>query len=83
MATFATEPELCWRFHRPRISMLETVERSGRLERRGVVRALITITQYIDRLHRHAGEPRPHRGARFHRPWRVRAPRCPGVGSIM
>jgi NAD-dependent deacetylase len=59
MPTFLTEPERFWRFHRPRIEMLSGVEPNpahravAELERRGIVRAV--ITQNIDRLHAKAG----------------------------
>lgn len=59
MSTFLTTPERFWRFHRPRIDMLADVEPNpahlavAELERRGVVKAV--ITQNIDRLHAKAG----------------------------
>ncbi len=59
MPTFLTTPERFWRFHRPRIEMLAGVEPNAahhavaELERRGVVKAV--ITQNIDRLHAKAG----------------------------
>lgn len=59
MPTFLTEPERFWRFHRPRIDMLSSVdpnpahEALAELERRGLVKAV--ITQNIDRLHARAG----------------------------
>lgn len=59
MPTFLTTPERFWRFHRPRIDMLAGVEPNpahlavAELERRGVVKAV--ITQNIDRLHAKAG----------------------------
>lgn len=63
MPTFLTEPERFWRFHRPRIEMLSGVEPNpahaavAELERRGIVRAV--ITQNIDRLHARAGSVDP------------------------
>lgn len=59
MSTFLTTPERFWRFHRPRIDMLADVQPNpahlavAELERRGVVKAV--ITQNIDRLHAKAG----------------------------
>lgn len=59
MATFVTNPERFWRFHRPRIDLLTGVdpnpahEAVAELERRGLVKAV--ITQNIDRLHARAG----------------------------
>ncbi len=59
MSTFLTTPERFWRFHRPRIDMLSDVRPNpahlavAELERRGVVKAV--ITQNIDRLHAKAG----------------------------
>ena len=59
MATFLSEPERFWSFHRPRIDMLAGVapnrahEAVAQLQRRGVVKQL--ITQNIDRLHARAG----------------------------
>jgi NAD-dependent deacetylase len=59
LATFLSEPEVFWRFHRGRIEVLEQVEPNpahhaiAELERRGIVKAV--ITQNIDRLHRRAG----------------------------
>src|SRR5438093_1077658 len=61
MTTFRREPELFWRFHRPRIDMLSNVEPNAahlavaELQRRGIVRTL--VTQNIDRLHTRAGSP--------------------------
>lgn len=63
MPTFLTAPERFWRFHRPRIDMLSGVEPNpahravAELERRGVVRSV--ITQNIDGLHARAGSPSP------------------------
>jgi NAD-dependent deacetylase len=54
-----TEPERFWSFHRPRIDMLRghdpnpAHEAVAELERRGIVKAV--ITQNIDRLHARAG----------------------------
>jgi NAD-dependent deacetylase len=59
MGTFLREPRRFWSFHRPRIDMLAGVDPNpahravAELERRGVVRAV--ITQNIDRLHHRAG----------------------------
>jgi len=59
LSTFLSEPERFWSFHRPRIDMLADVEPNpahlaiAELERRGVVRAV--VTQNIDRLHAKAG----------------------------
>jgi NAD-dependent deacetylase len=59
MATFVTEPERFWRFHRPRMDMVDGIapnpahEAVAELERRGLVKAV--ITQNIDRLHARAG----------------------------
>jgi len=63
MPTFLTEPQRFWRFHRPRIEMLSGVRPNpahaavAELERRGIVRAV--ITQNIDRLHARAGSADP------------------------
>jgi len=63
MPTFLSEPERFWSFHRPRIDMLAGVEPNpahtavAELERRGVVKAV--ITQNIDRLHARAGTTDP------------------------
>lgn len=59
LSTFLSQPELFWEFHRPRIDMLSGVrpnpahEAIAELERRGIVKAV--ITQNIDRLHSKAG----------------------------
>ena len=59
MNTFMSDPQMFWRFHRPRIDMLAKVDPNpahlavAELQRRGIVRAL--ITQNIDRLHSRAG----------------------------
>lgn len=59
MTTFMDDPSLFWRFHRPRIDMLASVQPNAAhqavadLQRRGSVKAL--ITQNIDRLHSRAG----------------------------
>jgi NAD-dependent deacetylase len=59
LSVFLTEPERFWSFHRPRIDLLAGHEPNpaheavAELERRGVVKAV--ITQNIDRLHARAG----------------------------
>ena len=59
MRTFTEDPSLFWRFHRPRIDMLGSVDPNeahvavAELQRRGIVKAV--ITQNIDRLHSRAG----------------------------
>ncbi len=59
LSTFLSQPELFWEFHRPRIDMLADVRPNpahiavAELERRGIVKAV--ITQNIDRLHTKAG----------------------------
>jgi NAD-dependent deacetylase len=59
MTTFMDDPSLFWRFHRPRIDMLASVQPNpahhavALLQRRGMVKSL--ITQNIDRLHSRAG----------------------------
>ena len=59
MGTFTTDPALFWRFHRPRIDMLGSVDPNpahmavAELQRRGIAKTL--ITQNIDRLHSRAG----------------------------
>jgi NAD-dependent deacetylase len=59
LSVFLTEPARFWSFHRPRIDMLAghspnpAHEAVAELERRGIVRAV--ITQNIDRLHARAG----------------------------
>ena len=63
MSTFLSEPQRFWSFHRPRIDMLAGAEPNAahravaELERRGIVKAV--ITQNIDRLHARAGSPEP------------------------
>ena len=63
MATFVSDPSRFWEFHRPRIEMLSAVdpnpahEALAELERRGIVKAL--VTQNIDRLHARAGSADP------------------------
>ena len=57
--TFVREPERFWAFHRPRFDLVTRVdpnpahEAVAELQRRGIVKAL--ITQNIDGLHRRAG----------------------------
>lgn len=59
MRTFMHDPQRFWRFHRPRIDMLASVEPNAahravaELQRMGVLHEL--ITQNIDRLHARAG----------------------------
>ncbi len=63
LSTFVSDPARFWAFHRPRIDAVAQVDPNpahravAELERRGVVRAL--ITQNIDRLHTRAGSPAP------------------------
>src|SRR5437588_1075902 len=59
LAAFRADPEKVWRFYAPRIDMLVSAEPNvahealAELERRGLVRAV--ITQNIDLLHERAG----------------------------
>lgn len=63
MATFQAKPERFWKFHRPRIDMLASVDPNpahhavAEMQRRGVLHEL--VTQNIDRLHSRAGSPDP------------------------
>lgn len=59
LGVFMSDPARYWAFHRPRVDMLSGVEPNdghralAELERRGILKAL--ITQNIDRLHSKAG----------------------------
>ncbi len=61
MDMFVSDPAQFWQFHRPRFDMVASVdpnpahEAVAELQRRGIVKAL--ITQNIDGLHRRAGSP--------------------------
>jgi len=63
MSTFMNDPAQFWEFHRPRFEVVDSVEPNAahiavaELERRGIVRAV--ITQNIDGLHRRAGTEDP------------------------
>ena len=66
---FRRDPDRFWHFYAQRFMSLRDKQPNGahaivaELERRGLVRAV--ITQNIDRLHRAAGTRRPDRGPRL------------------
>jgi NAD-dependent deacetylase len=81
LGAFRRDPEKVWRFYAPRFAMLTTAEPNpahlalAELERRGLVRAV--VTQNIDLLHERAGtrEVVEVHGS-------IRTSSCPGCGAV-
>src|SRR5438270_3946597 len=82
LAAFRADPEKVWRFYAPRIDMLVSAEPNAahealaELERRGLVRAV--ITQNIDLLHERAGS-----GEVVEVHGSIRTSSCPACGGVL
>jgi NAD-dependent deacetylase len=81
LGAFRRDPEKVWRFYAPRFAMLTSVEPNpahlalAELERRGLVRAV--VTQNIDLLHERAGS---REVVEVH--GSIRTSSCPGCGAV-
>jgi NAD-dependent deacetylase len=81
LGAFRRDPEKVWRFYAPRFAMLTSVEPNpahlalAELERRGLVRAV--VTQNIDLLHERAGS---REVVEVH--GSIRTCSCPGCGAV-